>query len=100
LRNAKCDSEGRQHRHGSPARPHRAGNGRTQVRAGHRRVQWDVDLDPGAYQLDVFARFEASDGRAGDVSGVLGLTVPGPKENDALGVHGVKRSMQVCPFAG
>ncbi len=28
-------------------------------------LQWDVDLDPGAYQLDVFARFEASDGRTG-----------------------------------
>jgi hypothetical protein len=73
---------------------------RIRFEPGTGELQWDVDLDPGAYQLDVFARFEARDGRTGDVSGVLGLTVAGPKENDALGVHGVKRSMQVCPLAG
>lgn len=60
---------------------------------------WDVDLDHGAYQLDVFALFEAKDGRAGDVSGTLGLTVAGAKKWDALGVVAVKRAMQVCPFA-
>jgi hypothetical protein len=61
---------------------------------------WDVDLDHGAYQLDVFALFEAKDGRTGDVSGTLGLTVAGAKKWDALGVLGVRRSMHVCPFAG
>ena len=60
---------------------------------------WTVDLEPGAYQLDVFARFEAADGRSGDVSGSLGLTVAGGKENDALGVMGLKPSLAVCPFA-
>lgn len=62
--------------------------------------RWDVDLDHGAYQLDVFALFEANDGRTGHVSGTLGLTVAGPKKWDALGVSGVRRSMQVCPFPG
>jgi hypothetical protein len=65
---------------------------------GTGRLEWDVDLDPGAYQLDVFAPFEAKDGRTGDVSGTLGLTVAGAKKWDALGVSGVRRSMQVCPF--
>lgn len=53
---------------------------RIRFEPGSGELQWDVDLDPGGYQLDVFARFEASDGRTGDVSGVLGLTVAGPKE--------------------
>ena len=61
--------------------------------------EWTVDLDPGAYQLDVFARFEAEDGRTGDTSGTLGLTVAGPKKWDALGVRAVVRAMQVCPYS-
>jgi hypothetical protein len=61
--------------------------------------EWKVDLDYGAYQLDVFALFDAEDGRSGDVSGTLGLTVAGPKTWDALGVGPVRRIMQVCPFA-
>ena len=61
--------------------------------------RWRVDLEHGAYQLDVFARFKAVDGRTGDTSGSLGLTVAGQKKWDALGVTGVKRSMQVCPFS-
>jgi hypothetical protein len=65
---------------------------------GQGELAWTVDLEPGAYQLDVFARFKALDGRTGDVSAALGLTVAGAKENDALGVTGVRRSMQVCPF--
>lgn len=59
---------------------------------------WQVDLEHGAYQLDVFARFKADDGRTGDVSGSLGLTVAGPKKWDALGVGAVQRSMEVCEF--
>jgi hypothetical protein len=59
---------------------------------------WEVDLEHGAYQLDVFARFKADDGRTGDVSGSLGLTVAGPKKWDALGVGGIEPSMEVCEF--
>jgi hypothetical protein len=39
------------------------------------RTEWTVGLEPGAYQLDVFAHFEAFDGPTGDVSGSLGLLV-------------------------
>jgi hypothetical protein len=61
-------------------------------------LEWTVDLDHGAYQLDVFALFEAEDGRKGDVSGTLGLTVAGPKKWDAPGVRPVEPDMKVCPF--
>jgi hypothetical protein len=57
---------------------------------------WKVDLKHGAYQLDVFARFQADDGRSGDVSGSLGLTVAGPKKWDALGVGEITVRMPVC----
>jgi hypothetical protein len=61
---------------------------------------WRIDLASGAYELDVFGYFESSDGATGDVSGSLGLLVGGgPKENDYLGVTGIKRAMQVCPFS-
>jgi hypothetical protein len=36
---------------------------------------WSVDLAPGDYELDVFAYFDAPDGRSGDVTGSLGLRV-------------------------
>lgn len=36
---------------------------------------WRVDLEPGAYELDAFAYFDAQDGRTGDVSGSLGVLV-------------------------
>ena len=37
---------------------------------------WHVELEPGGYELDVFVgRFEAEDGRSGDLSGALGLLV-------------------------
>jgi hypothetical protein len=37
---------------------------------------WQVELEAGEYELDVFvARFAAEDGRAGDLSGALGLRV-------------------------
>jgi hypothetical protein len=61
-------------------------------------LEWTVDLDHGAYQLDVFAAFETHEGRSGDVSGTLGLTVAGPKKWDALGVGAVEPDMDVCPF--
>ncbi len=38
-------------------------------------TRWRVDLEPGAYELDVSAYFHASDGRGGDASGSLGLLV-------------------------
>jgi len=59
-------------------------------------TRWTVDLEWGAYQLDVFAYFESDEGATGDVSGTLGLTVAGPKKWDALGVGAVKPSMPVC----
>jgi hypothetical protein len=59
---------------------------------------WIVGLEHGAYQLDVFARFTATDGRSGDVSGTFGLTVAGAKENDALGVQELKPAMKICEF--
>jgi hypothetical protein len=73
--------------------------GEVVLRPGTGEHDWLVDLEHGAYQLDVFARFEANDGRSGDVSGTLGLTVAGSKRWDALGVLGIKPSMQVCEFA-
>jgi hypothetical protein len=36
---------------------------------------WHVELEPGRYELEVFAYFEAPDGRTGDVSGSLGVLV-------------------------
>jgi hypothetical protein len=61
--------------------------------------EWKVDLPSGAYQLDVFALFEAEDGRSGDVTGSLALTVAGPKKWDALGVGAIADRMPVCEFA-
>jgi hypothetical protein len=62
-------------------------------------TRWTIDLETGAYELDVFGYFESTGGATGDVSGALGLFVGGPKEGDALGVLAVKPSMQVCAFA-
>jgi len=61
-------------------------------------LEWPVDLDPGAYQLDVFVVFKTDDGLTGDSSGTLGLVVGGAKSGDALGVLRMKRSMMVCAF--
>jgi hypothetical protein len=72
--------------------------GKLALDPGTGEQSWQVDLEHGAYQLDVFARFRADDGRSGDVSGSLGLTVAGPKKWDALGVGDVERSMEVCEF--
>ncbi len=38
-------------------------------------TKWRADLEPGAYELQVFVYFEADDGRTGDVSAALGLVV-------------------------
>jgi hypothetical protein len=61
-------------------------------------LEWPVDLDPGAYQLDVFVMFKTDDGLTGDSSGTLGLVVGGAKSGDALGVLRMERSMMVCAF--
>lgn len=38
-------------------------------------TRWRVDLPAGQYDLQVFARFEAADGRSGDASGSLGIVL-------------------------
>jgi hypothetical protein len=38
-------------------------------------TRWRAELEPGAYELEVFVYFEADDGRSGDVSAALGLVV-------------------------
>ena len=62
-------------------------------------TRWTVDLEPDAYEPDVFAYFESDAGATGDVSGTLGLTVAGAKQWDALGVSAVEPSMWVCSSA-
>jgi hypothetical protein len=50
---------------------------------GKQSTAFPVDLEPGAYELYVAARFEAEDGRSGDTSGSAGLLVD---ENAPLAV--------------
>jgi hypothetical protein len=63
--------------------------------AGMSGTPRQIELDPGAYQLDVFTRFESNDGRSGDLSGSLGLLVA---ESDARAIVPVKPADAVCPF--
>ena len=42
---------------------------------GRPSTAFPVDLEPGAYELQVFANFKGDDGSTGDVSGGLGLVV-------------------------
>jgi hypothetical protein len=64
-------------------------------------TRWTIDLERGAYELDVFAYFRTSKGATGDVSGALGLLVGGgPKNRDYRAILAVKRAMQVCPLSG
>jgi hypothetical protein len=72
--------------------------GETVALAPGPQTPWRVDLEPGAYELDVFGYFESDAGATGDVSGTLGLTVAGGKKWDALGVGPVNPSIQVCAF--
>ncbi len=39
------------------------------------RTRWRVTLRPGAYEVEVFARFQTADGRAGDTSASVGVLV-------------------------
>jgi hypothetical protein len=63
---------------------------------GMSETHWRVQLEPGAYQLDVFTRFHSNDGRNGDVSGSLGLLIEsaGPPRTVPVDLD-----LAVCPFA-
>jgi hypothetical protein len=63
---------------------------------GMGETHWRVQLEPGAYQFDVFTRFHSDDGRNGDVSGSLGLLIEsaGPPRTVP-----VDPDLAVCPFA-
>jgi hypothetical protein len=58
-------------------------------------MSWAVELEPGAYELGVFAYFETGDGRSGDTYGVLGLLVD-PGTGPAI--VPVDKSLAVCPY--
>jgi hypothetical protein len=64
--------------------------------SGTDETRWRVDLEPGAYQLDVFTRFETTDGRSGDVSGSLGILVG---DSDARRIVPATAGLAVCPFS-
>ena len=58
-------------------------------------TRWDVDLEPGAYELSVFAYFDDGAGTSGDVSGALGLLVDPDREPAIIPVD---ESLAVCPY--
>jgi hypothetical protein len=58
-------------------------------------THWQVNLDPGAYEVDVFARFASNDGRKGDVSGSLGLLVDPERTPEIIPMDA---SLALCPF--
>jgi hypothetical protein len=55
----------------------------------------DVDLEPGAYELDLFTRFASDDGRQGDLSATLGLLVD---PNRAPEIIPARAKFDVCQF--
>jgi hypothetical protein len=57
-------------------------------------ARWAVDLEPGAYELQVFVHFEAEDGTSGDSSGSLGLLVDPDREP---AIVKAKPGLFVCP---
>jgi hypothetical protein len=59
------------------------------------KTAWTVDLEPGAYELAVFAYFETQDGRTGDTSGVLGLLVDSERQPAVIPID---KAWAVCPF--
>jgi hypothetical protein len=59
-------------------------------------THWHVDLEPGAYELDVSAQFGSNDGRTGDVTGSLGLLVDADRTHEILPVPA---TFAVCPFS-
>jgi hypothetical protein len=58
-------------------------------------THWNVDLEPGAYELSVFAYFDDGAGTSGDVSGALGLLVD-PDRGAAI--VPMDESLLVCPY--
>jgi hypothetical protein len=56
---------------------------------------WKVDLEAGAYELAVFAYFDAGDEGTGDTSGGLGLRVDPDRE---AAVKPVDPALAVCPL--
>jgi len=62
-----------------------------------RETRWTVGLDAGPYQLDLFAYFQADDGRTGDVSGTFGLLV---QPDGDLKIQPVEPQQATCPFLG
>jgi hypothetical protein len=56
-------------------------------------ASWTVDLEPGAYALDVFYRF-GGEGQSGDTSVALGLLVDGSEPAAIVPVDGAVRP---CP---
>ena len=57
---------------------------------------WSVFLPPGAYELQVYGRFEAPDGSSGDTSAVLGILVDPQRKR---GIVKAARDLFVCPPA-
>jgi hypothetical protein len=59
-------------------------------------LTWTVDLEPGAYQLDVFVQhFDDGKGMTGDTSGSLGLLVDADRDPAIIPVD---ESLAVCPY--
>ena len=56
-------------------------------------TRWRVDLPAGQYELQVFARFEAADGRSGDASGSLGIVLDA---SQPLGIVPVPDTLVGC----
>jgi hypothetical protein len=58
------------------------------------QMQWRVQLEPGAYELQLYFYFEADDGRSGDSSAALGLLVHPTAE---LAVISMPAAATGCP---
>ena len=54
------------------------------LRLGPRETRWRVNLPAGAYEVHLFGRFRAEDGRSGDSSAVAGLLVSATDELELL----------------
>jgi len=83
----------------SPVTIHPLGCGpaRTEARfeLSRHSTRWTVDLEPGAYELSVFAYFDDGAGTSGDLAGTVGLLVDPDR---APAVVPVDESLAVCPY--
>jgi hypothetical protein len=59
-------------------------------------MSWSVDLEPGAYELVVFAYFQREDGSSGDTSGGIGLLVDPDRERAVVPID---EALIACPYA-